>query len=60
VQTRGLDGGRGETISTGRITSRASARQRNSPNIRVGVKWSQVQILSARHAFVQLESDSTA
>ena len=40
--------GRLETIPTGKNWLRVVARQSNSANVRLGVKWSQVQILSAR------------
>jgi len=43
-----LAGGRVETISTGHADSRVIVGQRNSALFRLGVKWSQVQILSAQ------------
>ena len=45
---RGLGGRRPETVSAGQAALRVIARQQNSPDVRLGVKWSQVQILSAR------------
>ena len=48
MRIRRVDGGRLETISTGQAGSRVIARQPNSAYVRLGVKWSQVQILSAR------------
>ena len=46
VRIRGIGGGRIETVSAGQNASRAIARQKNSPHVRLGVKWSQVQFLS--------------
>ncbi len=37
-----------ETLFAAQIASRVIARQRNSVVVRLGVKWPQVQILSAR------------
>ena len=49
VRTRGLDGGRQDTVSAGQAAPRVNATQGNSAYVRLAVKWSQVQILSARH-----------
>jgi hypothetical protein len=48
VRTRGVVGGREDTVIAGQAASRLIMRQRNSADVRLGVKWSQVQILSAR------------
>jgi hypothetical protein len=44
----GVDQGQREMVCAGRGPSRLIAAQPNSPDVRLGVKWSQVQILSAR------------
>jgi hypothetical protein len=46
VRTRGVVGGREDTVIAGQAASRVIVRQRNSTDTRVGVKWSQVRILS--------------
>ena len=45
---QGVDRGRLETLCAGHAATKAVAIQRNSGQVRLGVKWSQVQILSAR------------
>jgi hypothetical protein len=49
VRIRRYSGGRLETVLPGQSGSRLIARQDLSADVRLGVKWSQVQILSARH-----------
>jgi hypothetical protein len=56
VRIRGIDWGSLETVSAGHIASRVIARQRNSADVRLGVKWSQVRILSARPVSARPES----
>jgi hypothetical protein len=45
--------GRVDTVSAGQAYSKDIAEQSNSAYVRLGVKWSQVQILSARQEFLQ-------
>jgi hypothetical protein len=49
VRIGGVDRRQHETVCAGQRPSRVIGRQRNSPDVRLGVKWSQAQILSARH-----------
>jgi integrase len=48
VRIGGLDRRQQETVCAGQKTSRHIAKQRNPADVRLGVKWSQVQILTAR------------
>jgi hypothetical protein len=48
MRNRGAHGGWLETVSAGQRALRGFEGHRNSTNVRLGVKWSQVQILSAR------------
>jgi hypothetical protein len=54
VRIRRVDGGRLDTIPSGKDGSRVVATQSNSAYVRLGVKWSQVQILSARKGSKQV------
>ena len=47
MRMRGVDQRQREMICAGQMSPRVVARQRKSPNVRLGVKWSQVQTLSA-------------
>src|ERR1700677_2479363 len=60
---KGVDQRQGEMVSAGHMSSRGVARQRESQGVGLGVKWSQVQILSARPENTQfrgISPDSTA
>src|ERR1700757_3363062 len=48
VRIPGGGGGRAETVSAGHAALKVVAGQRNSTFVRLRVRWSQVQVLSAR------------
>jgi hypothetical protein len=55
VRMKGVDQRQREMVCADQISPRAVATQRKSRDVRLGVKWSQVQILSARQVFPQLK-----
>jgi hypothetical protein len=56
VRTRRSNGGQGGSIRTGQSDAKVIVRQSKTLLIRLGVKWSQVQILSARQSKPALTS----
>jgi hypothetical protein len=51
VRIGGADRRHQETVRAGRNPSRVIARQRNPPDVRLGVKWSQVQMGASKFAY---------
>jgi hypothetical protein len=58
VQTRRSGGGRGGSIRTDQSAAKVIVRQPKTPLVRLGVKGSQVRILSARRRSEALSEDS--